>query len=239
MKAENIKSILIVALVALSGFFYLQNRKANIKNDTHLSILEEQQDSLRTVVLANGKIKQEKQAAVIEASEAKKALEFYKKEKDDILNNHDVEIKQLHSYYSARMRATGSGVVPVKDTVFIWNDSIIHDTPTFEINDGFLTFGAAMVGKEYYYGYTYEDEYSIVPYWTQKGIWPFRRNDKLMVSFSNKNPSSKFTEARVLVFEEKKKDHFTHGPVTAIGISSQGDLTWFAGYGVMWAFGRF
>lgn len=251
---SRILPVLLVISIAFSitlGIFYLKHRQLQRQLNTNTSILEEKEAEIRTVRMQNGHLKQEKQAAILDASMARQSMQYYQEEARDLKENHGVKIRDLHAYYRATLETTGSGTAQLQDTTMATVDEHGDTTQTpaysLTIDDGYLYLtglfspggSPTLGGTEGGYQYTVTDSISIAYAWTRKGIWPFRSNDKLMVSFHGQNPNTRLQSVTSLVIQDTEKKRFAIGPYAGYGITGDGRLTPQVGIGVMWSMVKF
>ena len=217
MRNMNLKDILIIVLVLSVSVLWYRSARSNQKLESTTSILEEKQSMITRVTTENGQLKQEKQAAVVDSREKRQLAEQYKEQIKDLEENHDVKLKNLHSYYQAKLQTSSSGTVIIRDTTVVYGDSI-KVYRSFQIRDSYLNMNGYFTNAQLNYEYTVMDSLSVAWHWTKKGIWPFKKRDKLMVSFSSSNPNTILTNTTSFAIVDKKKTRFTIGPYIGYGL---------------------
>lgn len=222
------KRILILASIlgnVLLILYYFKFQNVQAENKMNESVLQEQTAQIKHIKLENGKLKQEKQTAVLEAGrKAKKAMkEYYSAEIDDLKENHDIKVKDLHSYYRAKLKTVSEGSVAIGDTTFITKDSLVTTYPKISLDDGYLSLNGWFTKDKFNYNYTVTDSLSVAYSWEYKGIWPFKRRDHLNISFSSMNPNTRLSSVTSIVVEDKKKTRFKFGPYVGYGIDMKGN----------------
>jgi len=220
MKDLKTRDLILMGIIAILVVFMFTQRGQNSKlkrlANSNTEIINEKQAEIRRIQLENGRLKQEKPSAQGGISKKELALieENYQEEIEDLKNNHNVKVRDLHSYYKGELRTVGSGRGQVKDTtIFLGGEPV--DFAYVSFFDEYLDFAGwyqASIDSMFDYQYTYEDDLSIVYHWTTKGIWPFKRKDELLVSFSASNPNTILNNATSFSIVDKRRTRLTIGP---------------------------
>lgn len=184
---------------------------ANDQKQTENSIIAEQLAEIERYRTENGLLKQQKQAAIIASSQKDQLIENYEEAIQDLRENHDVDVKNLHAYYRARITTTGSGTSEIRDTVMVQGDTV-KVFSTIRTNDGFLDYKGFWDDAGFASNYTYTDSISIAWSWKMKGIWPFRRKDKLLVSLVSSNPKAVVNHVQSFAVYDNDVTRLTIGP---------------------------
>lgn len=211
-----------IALIVLLSIYYFKYQNLQSNFEGIQEVLDAREAEIKSYVGENGRLRQEKQTAVLNESNSKKALKYYEQEVKDLKENHGVKVKNLHSYYRAKLKTTGSGVVVVTDTTIIVNDSIKEIYPRVNINDQYLTLSGYFTNDRFKYEYSVVDSMSVAYSWTQKGIWPFRTNDKLNISFSSANPNTRLMNVTSFVITPENS---VKGLYTGLGYNTNTGLS--------------
>lgn len=205
------KDIVIIIAVTAAAVTFWNNRKMKSNIASSQSIVDEQESHIQRERRRNGQLVQEKQAAVVSSRSKDEIIDRYAQAYSDLKNNHEIKIKNVHSYYRAKMSTMGSGEAEIRDTT-IYLKSIKTVFPSFEINDGYLSLGGYFDDEKLKYSYIVTDSLSIAYHWDKKGFWIFKKRDGLKVSFASSNPNTTLLNASTFAIEDKKKTQITIGP---------------------------
>ncbi len=214
--SSQVKNIVIVISIVIISILSYKNVIISNESDTTSSILNEKESVIQRILLDNGKLKQEKKSAIINAAEKSQIIANYQEEVEDIKENHDVDLKRVHAYYRAQMITNNSGESILKDTTIIIGDTV-KTYPSINVNDGFLSLNGYFDSKVFKYDYSVTDSISIVYHWKMKGLWPFKKKDYLMVSFNSQNPNTILQSASSFTIQDTKKTRLSIGPYIGYG----------------------
>lgn len=227
MKNHTIYGV-VIAILAFALFWMWRSNSLNkVQLSSVSSALEEKQATITRIQLDNGRLKQEVRSAEIDSRNIDVIADNYKRELDDLKENHKVKIKNLHAYYAASTVTEGKGETSLKelfglddDTTSFNINSFIdakEDSVAFGIFEKHFSISGVVYQNDVWYNYSIIDSISIAWHWKNKGIWPFKRRDKLMVSYSSANPNTILTSASSFAITEDKKVRLTIGPYVGLG----------------------
>jgi hypothetical protein len=194
---KNLTTILLILCVAILVYLGAEYRQVNSHRDQLSDIIRERDAEIIKYKTENGTIRFEKIALELDQETLKKN---FKAEVEDIEKNHEVKLRNLHTYYRGKLSTTGSGLAKI-DTV--WRDSVKYTNVAF--NDGFLDFSGKIQTQGMQYLYTYTDSISVVTHYKKEGKWPWREN-QLYVSFFSANPNTELIGARTIAIKKKDRN---------------------------------
>ena len=186
-------SVIIFLVLCTAAYIIIINRSlSRSKSELRLKNVEIStlKDSVKIVVSKNGDLTFKFQSVQIESKERKDALELLGFELSD-LRQRDIKQKNIISALNAKLSASGSGTMIMKDSiVYIKGDSVKVSYGKWTNN--YLTLNPFLIGNNLDFDYLYEAKISLI-------------QEKNIVSAIISDPNAKIVTANSITIENKKR----------------------------------
>jgi hypothetical protein len=189
------KKYLVIIFLAICAIIYvviLNTSLSKAKSELRLKNVEIStlKDSVKVVISKNGDLTFKFQSVQIESKERKDALELLGFELSD-LRQRDIKQKNIISALNAKLSASGSGTVIMKDSlIYAKGDSIKVSYGKWTNN--YLTLNPFLTGNNLDFDYLYEAKISLI-------------QEKNVVSAIISDPNAKIVTANSITIENKKR----------------------------------
>lgn len=186
-------SVIIFLVLCTAAYIIIINRSlSRSKSELRLKNVEIStlKDSVKVVMSKNGDLTFKFQSVQIESKERKDALELLGFELSD-LRQRDIKQKNIISALNAKLSASGSGTMIMKDSiVYIKGDSVKVSYGKWTNN--YLTLNPFLIGNNLDFDYLYEAKISLI-------------QEKNIVSAIISDPNAKIVTANSITIENKKR----------------------------------
>lgn len=235
MKRELIYLIVILALVLIGGFLWMELQEVKASDERKDSVIAEKNAQITYRENEKGQIIAEKNAAVLRADEIEKA---YPKIAETIQKDFDIKLKKVMVYMESEFAAIGSG------TGTITNNHYFDSTSRrqvrfrdFKMDDGFLKFETKLFDSltTAQYSYSYNDTIKTVFHSNKKWYHLFK-NETYSASTKLSNPNAKVTGTTNILVDTYKDKRFSVGPAV---LYDPFNNRFSVGFGVSYSFIKF
>lgn len=186
-------SVIIFLVLCTAAYIIIINRSlSRSKSELRLKNVEIStlKDSVKVLMSKNGDLTFKFQSVQIESKERKDALELLGFELSD-LRQRDIKQKNIISALNAKLSASGSGTMIMKDSiVYIKGDSVKVSYGKWTNN--YLTLNPFLIGNNLDFDYLYEAKISLI-------------QEKNIVSAIISDPNAKIVTANSITIENKKR----------------------------------
>lgn len=186
-------SVIIFLVLCTAAYIIIINRSlSRSKSELRLKNVEIStlKDSVKVVVSKNGELTFKFQSIQVESKERKDALELLGLEVSE-LKQRDIKQKNIISALNARLSASGSGTVIMKDSlIYVKGDSTKVSYGKWTNN--YLTLNPFLTGNNLDFDYLYEANISLV-------------QEKNVVSAIISDPNARIVTANSITIKNKKK----------------------------------